>query len=77
MDSQTLARLTPVRRVLWCCKLMLACYAVSFAAFMLAGVVSLPFVGTAVLDWWFQTNGRVAMLLLAVAVSPFVYRRLK
>lgn len=77
MDAQTLAQRSPLRRALWYFKLVFACYAVSFATLMLAGVVALPFFGYTVIDWWFQDSGRIAMFLLAAVVSPLVYRHLK
>jgi hypothetical protein len=77
LDARTLSQRSPLRRALWYLKLVFACYAVSFATFMLAGVVALPFSGYTVIDWWFQDSGRIAMLVLAVVVSPLVYRHLK
>ena len=61
----------------WYVKFVFACYAASFAVFLLAVVVGLPFGGFALAEWWFTPAGNLAMFAIAVAVSPFMYRWLR
>ena len=65
------------RGLLWHLKWLLACYAAALGLSLLAIVVSLPFSGFALVGWWFKPAGSLTMLLLAVVVSPLIYRRLK
>ena len=67
----------PRRDLRWHSKWLFACYATSFALCMLAVVVSLPFSGFSFVEFWFGPLGGVAMLAIAIAVSPFIYRRLR
>jgi hypothetical protein len=71
------AETAPKRDLRWHLKWCFACYAVSFALCMLIVLVSLPFSGFAFVEFWFGPLGGIAMLAIAVAVSPFVYRRLR
>jgi len=68
---------TPTRDLRWHLKWLFACYAASFALCMLAVVISLPFSGFAFVEFWFGPVGGIAMLAIAIAVSPFIYRRLR
>ena len=76
-DLADKSKAAPTRDFRWHLKWLLACYAASFALFMLIVVVSLPFAGFAFVEFWFGPLGGAAMLATAVVVSPFVYRRLR
>ena len=76
-DLADKARATPKRDLRWHLKWLFACYATSFALCMLIVVVSLPFSGFAFVEFWFGPLGGIAMLAIAIAVSPFIYRRLR
>jgi hypothetical protein len=65
------------RGLLWHLKWLFACSAASFGLSLLAILVSLPFAGFALVEWWFKPQGSLVMFLLAVAVSPLIYRRLR
>ena len=66
------------RTAVWYLKFLFACYAVSFAVTLLVFLVSLPFAGYALIDWWYDSHlCGLVMLGLAVAASPFVYKRLR
>ena len=62
----------------WYVKWVFACNVVSFILFVVAMVISLPIADDAFIVWWFESPwGSVASLAVAVAVSPFIYRRLR
>lgn len=65
------------RNIGWYGKLVFACYAASFALYMLLGVVTLPIFGMAVLDSMFSSYAPFVFVVLMLLVSPIIYRRLK
>jgi len=65
------------RGLLWHVKWIFACYAAAFGLFLFAFTVSFPFVGVAFADWWLKPTGSLAMLVVAVAASPIIYKRLR
>ena len=67
----------PVRNLLWYAKWLFACYAITFALFLLVGIASLPIADDAFIKFWFGPIGGLAMLATAAVLSPIVYRRLK
>lgn len=67
----------PQRGTRWHLKWLFACYAASFALFMLIAIASLPFVGFQFFELFFEPIGRIAQLVLAIALAPFIYRRLR
>jgi hypothetical protein len=79
MGDVTDKRKTPRRRnVWWYLRWVFACNVVSFALFVAAMVISLPIADDAFIMWWFESPwGSIAMLAVAVAVSPVIYRRLR
>ena len=67
------------RAALWYVKWLFASYALALALFLLGLLVSLATVRPAAYTDFFFSGplGGWAMLALTVAVSPFVYRKLK
>ncbi len=66
------------RNAWWYVKWVFACNVASFILFVIAMVISLPIADDAFIVWWFESPwGSVASLAVAVAVSPFIYRRLR
>jgi len=76
-NRANLPDVAPRRGPLWYFKWLLACYAAAFALFLLALVASIPFSSVAFADWWFKPAGSLTMLATAIAVSPFIYKRLR
>ena len=65
----------PQRILLWYAKWVFASYAAAFCIFLLAFIISLPFVGTQLADMFLEH--RFLLFLVMVAVSPFVFRHLQ
>jgi len=66
------------RTAFWYVKWVLACYGAAFGIFLLALIVSLPFVGVRLADWvLLEPSGRFGLFVVMLAVSPFIFKHLK
>jgi hypothetical protein len=75
--SEKEPEITFKRGPLWYLEWVFACYAAAFGLFMLISVITIPFMGNAFVDWWFEQSGSLTMFAVAIAASPFIYRRLR
>jgi hypothetical protein len=72
---------TPVvgskRKGFWYLKFLFAAYAAGLASWMLLMVVSLPFGGFEFGERWLHPYAGVQMLVLGLAWSPIIWRKLR
>ena len=75
MERQTGSPSPTARPILWYVKWMLAFYMAASGIFLLAFIVSLPFVGPALADAVLEHGFLFALVVLAAA--PFIFRLIK
>jgi hypothetical protein len=75
MNSELVKAKPTKRNALWYLKWLFASYAAAIAIFLLALVVSLPFLGTRVADIVFEH--RSILFIIMAVVSPVVFKFLR